>query len=106
MKSEQKLSKPENSESDQRILYLYVAGHTPKSITALKNLKIICAEQLQGNYRIEVIDLEQNPQLAREHQIIAIPTLIRKIPLPLRKIIGDLSDTDRVLLGLGLKPAA
>jgi len=85
------------------ILRLYVAGQTPKSITAFKNLKAICEEQLKGKYQIEVIDLIKNPQLCREDQILAVPTLVRKLPAPVRKIIGDLSNTDRVLVGLDLK---
>lgn len=89
--------------SDAWILRLYVAGQTPKSITAFRNLKAICEEQLKGKYQIEVIDLLKNPQLCREDQILAIPTLVRKLPVPVRKIIGDLSNTDRVLVGLDLK---
>jgi circadian clock protein KaiB len=85
-------------------LRLYVAGQTPKSLAALANLKRICEEHLCGQYRIEVIDLMQNPQLAREDQILAIPTLVRKLPEPLRKIIGDLSNKERVLLGLDVRP--
>ena len=84
-------------------LRLYVAGQTPKSIQAFANLKKICDEHLQGRYRIEVIDLLENPQLAKGDQILAIPTLVRKLPEPLRKIIGDLSDTERVLVGLDLR---
>ena len=81
-------------------LRLYVAGQTPKSIVALANLRKICAENLPGKYHIEIVDLVQNPQLARQHQILAIPTLVRKLPTPIRKIIGDLSNTEKVLLGL------
>jgi circadian clock protein KaiB len=87
-------------------LRLYVAGQTPKSLAALANLKRICEEYLEGQYQIEVIDLLQNPQLAREDQILAIPTLVRKLPEPLRKIIGDLSNKERVLLGLDVIPIA
>jgi circadian clock protein KaiB len=83
-------------------LRLYVAGQTPKSIKAFANLKKICEEHLNGNYAIEVIDLMKNPQLAKGDQILAIPTLVRKVPLPMRKIIGDLSDTERVLVGLNI----
>jgi circadian clock protein KaiB len=83
-------------------LRLYVAGQTPKSLAAFANLKRICEEHLAGEYRIEVVDLLENPQLAREDQIIAIPTLVRKLPQPLRKIIGDLSNSERVLVGLEL----
>jgi circadian clock protein KaiB len=85
-------------------LRLYVAGQTPKSLAAFANLKAICEEHLQGKYTIEVIDLLENPQLARGDQILAIPTLVRKLPPPLRKIIGDLSNTERVLVGLDLRP--
>jgi len=85
-------------------LRLYVAGQTPKSLAAFANLKKICEEHLAGKYRIEVIDLLQNPQLAKGDQILAIPTLVRRVPVPLRKIIGDLSNTERVLVGLDLRP--
>src|SRR5690348_8769492 len=85
-------------------LRLYVAGQTPKSIVAFANLKKLCEQHLAGKYRIEVIDLVQNPQLARGDQILAIPTLVRKLPEPVRKIIGDLSNTERVLVGLQLRP--
>jgi circadian clock protein KaiB len=87
-------------------LRLYVAGATPKSLTALSNLKQICETHLRGRYRIEVIDLVAQPQLSKGDQIFAIPTLVRKLPVPVRKIIGDLSDTERVLVGLDLRPAA
>jgi circadian clock protein KaiB len=93
-----------NPETDNWILRLYVAGQTAKCRTAFMNLKSICENQLKGKYQIEVIDLLENPQLSREHQILAIPTLVRKLPVPVRKIIGDLSDTERVLIGLDLKP--
>ena len=85
-------------------LRLYVAGQTAKSVTAFANLKKICEEHLAGKYRIEVIDLLVNPQLAADDQIVAIPTLVRALPEPIRKIIGDLSDTERVLVGLQLRP--
>ncbi len=85
-------------------LRLYVAGQTPKSVTALTNLKKLCEEHLAGKYRIEVIDLLKHPQLARGDQILAIPTLVRRLPSPIRKIIGDLSNTERVLVGLDLRP--
>lgn len=85
-------------------LRLYTAGQTPKSVAALANLKRVCEEHLAGNYSIEVIDLMKNPRLAKEDEIIAIPTLVRKIPAPLRKIIGDLSNTERALVGLQLRP--
>jgi len=87
-------------------LRLYVAGQTPKSLTAFANLKKICENHLKGRYRIEVIDLLEQPQLSKGDQIVAIPTLVRKLPVPVRKIIGDLSDTGRVLVGLDLRQAA
>ncbi len=85
-------------------LRLYVAGQTPRSLTAFKNLKEICEEYLKGKYHIEVIDLMENPTLARGDQILAVPTLVRKLPQPIRKIIGDLSNTERVLVGLDIQP--
>lgn len=85
-------------------LRLYVAGQTPKSIMAFANLKRICEEHLEGKYHIEVIDLLVNPQLAKGDQILALPTLVRKLPEPVKKIIGDLSNTERVLVGLDIKP--
>ena len=87
-------------------LRLYIAGNTPKSMTALSNLKKYCEEHLQGQYRIEVIDLLVNPQLAEGDQIFAIPTLVRKVPEPIRKIIGDLSNKEKVLVGLNIRPVA
>ena len=84
-------------------LTLYVAGQTPKSVAALANLRRICEEYLQGRYRIHIVDLLKDPGLARAHQIVAIPTLVRGIPQPLRKIIGDLSATERVLVGLDVR---
>ncbi len=84
-------------------LRLYVAGKTPKSITAFENLKRICEEHLAGEFEIEVIDLIDHPRLAKDDQIVAIPTLVRKLPKPIRKIIGDLSDTERTLVGLQLR---
>ena len=84
-------------------LRLYVAGQTRKSITAFANLKKICEEHLAGKYRIEVIDLLKNPRLAKGDQIIAVPTLVKKLPEPLRKIIGDMADTERVLVGLDIR---
>jgi circadian clock protein KaiB len=85
-------------------LRLYVAGQTPKSVAAFKNLKRLCEEHLAGRYRVEVVDLLQNPRLAKDDQIVAIPTLVRKLPEPVRKIIGDLSNTERALVGLNLRP--
>ncbi len=84
-------------------LKLYVAGQSPRSLAAFANLKKICGEHLEGRYSIQVIDLLEHPQLAAGDQIIAIPTLIRKLPTPMRKVIGDLSNTDRVLVGLDLR---
>ena len=84
-------------------LRLYVAGQTPKSVLAFTNLKQICEEHLLGRYEIEIIDLLENPQLARGDQILAVPTLVRRLPEPIKKIIGDLSNTERVLVGLDLR---
>ena len=92
-------------DEDFYILRLYVAGQTKKSLAAFANLKKICEENLCGRYRIEVIDLLENPQLAKGDQILAVPTLVRKLPEPIKKIIGDLSNTERVLVGLDLRPA-
>ena len=93
------------NEADKQIwqLRLYVAGQTPKCLTALANLKGICEEHLQGQYQLEIIDLLENPRMAREDQILAIPTLVRKLPTPLRKIIGDLSNRERVFVGLDVR---
>jgi len=106
MKTSKKTRKPlatgNKTKPKMWYLRLYVAGQTPKSITAFANLKKICEEHLSGSYSIEVIDLLENPKLAKGDQILAIPTLVRKLPPPLRKIIGDLSDTERVLVGLNL----
>lgn len=106
----QNCSGPEPVESDIMpdqdfyILRLYVAGQTKKSLAAFANLKKICEEHLGGRYRIEIIDLLVNPQLAKGDQILAVPTLVRKLPEPIKKIIGDLSNTERVLVGLNLLP--
>lgn len=86
-----------------RKLTLYVAGETPKSLAAISNLDRICREHLPGKYQIEVVDLKKNPQLAREHKIVAIPTLVRELPVPIRKIIGDLSDEQKVLINLKIE---
>ncbi|CAG1007182.1 Circadian clock protein KaiB [Methanosarcinales archaeon] len=94
----------DTTEPESWELRLYVAGQTPKSITAFNNLKKLCEEHLAGKYKIEVIDLLKNPQLAKGDQIFAIPTLVRKLPQPLKKIIGDLSNKERVLVGLDLRP--
>jgi len=85
-------------------LILYVAGNTPKSATALQNLTKYCEEHLKGQYRIKVVDLLVNPQLAEGDQIFAVPTLVRKVPVPIRKIIGDLSNEEKVLVGLNIRP--
>jgi circadian clock protein KaiB len=90
-------------EQEQWNLRLYVAGQSPKSITALNNLERICKEYMNGRYHIEVVDLLKNPQLAQGHQILAVPTLVRTLPEPMRKIIGDLSNTERVLVGLDIQ---
>ena len=98
------LENPPSTASERWDLRLYVAGQTAKSLAAFANLKSVCEEHLAGKYQIEVIDLLKNPQLARGDQIVAIPTLVRKLPEPIRKIIGDLSNTERVLVGLQLRP--
>jgi len=85
-------------------LRLYVAGQSPRSVRAVENLRVVCDEHLAGRYRVEVIDLLVNPSLARGDEIIAVPTLVRKLPEPIRKIIGDLSDTESVLVGLQVRP--
>lgn len=95
---------PDSHDPEMWELRLYVAGQTPKSVEAFGQLKQICEEHLKGRYRIEVIDLLQNPMLARGDQILAIPTLVRKLPPPMKKIIGDFSNTERVLVGLNLRP--
>jgi|HubBroStandDraft_6_1064221.scaffolds.fasta_scaffold27728_2 circadian clock protein KaiB len=96
------LAPPEEKEFWE--LRLYVAGQTSKSVTALANLRKFCEDYLPDKYRIEVIDLLKNPQLAQGDQILAIPTLVRKLPAPIRKLIGDLSKTDRMLVGLDVRP--
>jgi circadian clock protein KaiB len=93
------------TDDKSQVLRLYIAGQTPRSIAAFSNLKRICEEHLAGRYRIEVIDLVQNPQLAAGDQILAVPTLVRRLPEPVRKIIGDLSNADRVLVGLDIRAA-
>jgi circadian clock protein KaiB len=96
-------AKRESEDSGDRwVLKLYVAGQTARSMTALENLRSICEDHLGGRYTIEVVDLAQNPRLARTDQILAVPTLVRKLPQPMRKIIGDLSNKDRVIVGLSL----
>ncbi len=98
------MNKGKEEENKLWELRLYVAGQTPNSMRAFANLKKICEEYLAGQYRIEIIDLLVNPQLAKGDQILAVPTLVRKLPEPVRKIIGDLSNTERVLVGLDLRP--
>ncbi|MGD0375079.1 MAG: circadian clock KaiB family protein [Streptosporangiaceae bacterium] len=85
-------------------LRLYVTGRSPKCLRATENLRLACEEHLAGRYQIEVVDLLENPRLAADDQILAVPTVVRKLPLPIRKLVGDLSDTDRLLVGLELRP--
>jgi circadian clock protein KaiB len=96
-------TKPGEEKPVTYTLRLYIAGKTPNSVAALANLKVICEEHLEGRYKLQVVDLLENPQLARGDQILAIPTLVRKLPVPVRRIIGDLSNTERVLVGLDLR---
>jgi circadian clock protein KaiB len=98
------LTKQGSSEKEVYLLRLYIAGQTPKSVMALANLRRICEENLDCRYHIEVIDLTKNPQLAKGDQIVAVPTLVRKLPPPMKKIIGDLSNEEKVLVGLDIKP--
>lgn len=102
----QSLLKMNNMEIEEQTweLRLYIAGKTPKSVTALTNLRKYCEEHLQGKYKIEIIDLLIQPQLAEGDQIFAVPTLVRKVPVPIRKIIGDLSNEEKVLVGLNIVP--
>jgi circadian clock protein KaiB len=100
-----KKAAPKLKKADVWDLRLYIAGQTPNSVAAIANLRRICEERLQGRYRIEIIDLLEKPQLARGDQIIAIPTLVRKLPAPMKKIIGNLSIAERALVGLDLQPA-
>ncbi len=100
-----KKRKAETENRDFWNLRLYVAGQTPRSLLAVSNLQAICREHLEGRYRIEIIDLMRHPQLASGDQILAIPTLVRRLPSPIKKIIGDLSKTERVLVGLDLRSA-
>jgi circadian clock protein KaiB len=93
-----------NQGADGWCLRLYVAGQSPRSLRAFENLKALCETHLAGHYEIEIVDLLENPRLARGDQIVAVPTLVRKLPEPVRKIIGDLSNTERVLVGLDLRP--
>ncbi len=91
-------------ENEKYVLRLYVTGVTPKSTSAIQNIRKICEENLKGRYELEVIDIYQQPVLARDEQIIAAPMLVKKLPLPLRKLIGDMSNMERILLGLDLRP--
>lgn len=95
----------QSAQAERFVLRLYIAGQTPKCMRAFTNLKRICEEHLADRYRIEIVDLLQNPQLARGDQILAVPTLVRQLPEPVKKIIGDLSNTERVLVGLDLRRA-
>ena len=97
------LQGPQSSAGKAYSLRLYVAGQTPKSVLALKNLKEICEQHLMGRYDMEIVDLLESPQLARGDQILAVPTLVRRLPEPIKKIIGDLSNTERLLVGLDLR---
>ena len=103
IKKQTVMMNPSSNEEDVWILKLYVAGQSPKSLTAFRNLKKICEEHLKGKYEIRVIDLLENPRLGKGDQILAIPTLIRQLPEPVKKIIGDLSNEERVLVGLNLQ---
>lgn len=106
IKSLTESSESHETSNEKWLLRLYIAGRTPKCIIALENLKSFCQEHMSGQYEIEVVDLLENPRLAKDDQIIAIPTLVRKLPEPLRRIIGTLSDTERMLVGLDLKSRA
>ena len=99
-------AKPGKAASSRYTLKLYVAGQSLKFVAAIANIKRICEENLKGQYELEVIDLYQQPQLAQSEQIIAVPTLIRELPIPLRRITGDMSNTERVLVGLGIRSKA
>ncbi len=94
----------EESSDKMYVLRLYITGTTPKSVSAISSIKKICEEYLQGRYNLEIVDIYQQPSLAAGEQIIAVPTLIKKLPLPLRKLIGDMSNTEHILLGLDLHP--
>ena len=93
------------SSTEKYVLRLYVTGMTPRSVRAIENLRAICEEHLQGRYDLEVVDIYQQPTLAKGEQIIAAPTLIKKLPAPMRRVIGDMSSKDKVLLGLDIKPS-
>jgi len=100
------MSEPVDDRPEQWTLRLYIAGQTPRSMDAFANLRAMCEAHLAGRYQIEVIDLLEQPQLAQGDQILAIPTVVRRLPLPIRKIIGDLSDTERALVGLDLRSSS
>ncbi len=89
---------------EEYVLRLFVTGATPRSTKAIKNLRKICEQELQGRYKLEIVDIYQQPELVKGEQIVAVPTLIKKVPEPLRRLIGDMSDTEKVLKGLNLKP--
>jgi circadian clock protein KaiB len=97
-------AQPIDNSEQKYILRLYVSGTTPRSLRTIENLKTVCREHLQGRYELEVIDLYQQPELLKKDQIVAVPTLIKELPPPLKKFIGDLSDLEQVLVGLGLQP--
>ncbi len=104
-KKEKKDSKPRVEESNGKyVLRLYVTGMTSRSTQAIRNIKKICEEYLKGHYELEVIDIYQQPELAREGELIAAPTLVKKLPVPIRKLIGDMSNTEKVLVGLNIMP--
>ena len=94
----------ETSSTEKYVLRLYVTGMTPKSINAIENIRKICEENLKGRYELEIVDIYQQPEFAKKEEIIAAPTLIKKLPLPLRKFIGDMSNKDKILVGLNLVP--
>ena len=102
-KRTEKKRRPSNGDSDVWLLRLYIAGQSPNSLAAIDNLKKMCLQQLDGKYRIEVVDLLKKPHLAKDDQIVAIPTLVRRLPSPIKKIIGNLSKSENVLIGLDLK---
>ncbi len=95
---------PPDCQQDTYVLRLYVTGSTPRSARSIFNIRALCEDRLLGRYNLEVVDIYQQPELAREEQIVAAPTLIKRLPAPLRKLVGDLSDRERVLVGLDLKP--
>lgn len=99
-----KLASQSPAQEQQYVLRLYVTGTTPRSSRSILNIQKLCQERLRGRYKLEVIDIYQQPELARQEQIIAAPTLVKKLPLPLRKLVGDLSDSARVTVGLDLSP--